>query len=76
MSQLHSCKTEVPFLARTRFSYAAVLEPTQLPYVGRLVQLFASVLLVEGLSHRMNLVDYHNLLRTQRNSANVLNSFD
>lgn len=76
MSQLHSCKSEVPFLARTRLSYAAVLEPTQLPYVGRLVLLFASALVVEGLSHRMNLEDYHHLLRTQRSSANSSNSFD
>lgn len=51
-----------------------MLEPTQLPYVGRLVLLSASDLVVEGLSQRINLKDYHNLLRTQRNSADSTNS--
>lgn len=59
MSQLHSCKTEVPFLTRTRVSDAVVLEHTQLPDVGRFVLLSASVMVVKGLPLRINLEDYH-----------------
>lgn len=71
MSQFHSCKTEVPFLVRTRFSYAVVLEPMQPPYVGGFLLLSPSDLSAEGLSQRINLEDYHNLLQDIKESCRL-----